>query len=159
MNSSIWKYELDPATITQLYMTNNMIGLLGIQCVEIGPDFIKATMPVDERTKQSAGLLHGGANVTLAESIGSLAANFCVNQQTNYAVGLEINANHIRTKHSGIVTGIAKPIHLGRMTQIWEIKIQDELANLLCIVRHTVAVLPKSEADKMHFNLPLKKTE
>ncbi len=153
---SIWKYELEPGEITRLYMTDNMIGLLGIVCTEIGPDYIKATMPVDDRTKQSAGLLHGGANVTLAESIGSLAANFCVDQSTHYAVGLEINANHIRAKHQGEVTGTARPIHLGRMTQIWEIKICDEQDQLLCIVRHTVAVLPKSEADKMHFKWALK---
>ena len=111
-------------------------------------------MPVDSRTKQSAGLLHGGANVVLAESIGSLAANFCVDQDKFYAVGLEINANHIRTKHDGYVVGIARPIHLGSSTQIWEIRIEDENGKLHCIVRHTVAVLPKSAAHKMNFNLP-----
>ncbi|MEY2828322.1 MAG: hypothetical protein RIQ33_180 [Bacteroidota bacterium] len=150
----IWKYKFDATTITQLFMTDNMIGLLGIECIEVGNDYLKAKMPVDYRTKQSAGLLHGGANVTLAESIGSLAANFCVDQDNYYAVGLEINANHIRTKHDGWVYGIAKPIHIGQSTQIWEIKIVDDADKLLCIVRHTVAVLPKSAAHKMHFSLP-----
>ncbi len=150
----IWKYKFDSETVNLLFFKDNMIGLLGIKCVEVGNDFLKASMPVDERTKQSAGLLHGGANVTLAESIGSIAANLCVDQDKYYAVGLEINANHIRTKHEGFVIGIAKPIHIGQMTQIWEIKIEDETGKLLCMVRHTVAVLPKSAAQKMHFNLP-----
>ncbi|MEY4874894.1 MAG: hypothetical protein RL708_43 [Bacteroidota bacterium] len=150
----IWKYKIDAATITHQFMKDNMIGLLGIECIEVGDDYLKAKMPVDDRTKQSAGLLHGGANVTLAESIGSLAANFCVNQDSFYAVGLEINANHIRTKHDGWVYGTARPIHIGQSTQIWEIKIVDENDKLMCIVRHTVAVLPKSAAHKMHFDLP-----
>ncbi len=150
----IWKYKFDEKTVNDLFIKGNMIGFLGIECIEVGNDFLKAKMPVDHRTKQSAGLLHGGANVTLAESIGSLAANFCVDQNNFYAVGLEINANHIRSKSDGFVFGIAKPIHLGQSTQIWEIKIVDETEKLLCIVRHTVAVLPKSAAHKMNFNLP-----
>ncbi|MFM2225533.1 MAG: hypothetical protein RJA07_1735 [Bacteroidota bacterium] len=150
----IWKYKFDADTITHQFMKDNMIGLLGIECIDVGDNYLKAKMPVDHRTRQSAGLLHGGANVTLAESIGSLAANFCVDQDSFYAVGLEINANHIRTKHDGWVYATALPIHIGQSTQIWEIKITDENDKLMCIVRHTVAVLPKSVAHKMHFNLP-----
>jgi 1,4-dihydroxy-2-naphthoyl-CoA hydrolase len=150
----IWKYKFDAELVTNLFMKDNMIGFIGIECCEVGDDYLKGKMPVDNRTKQSAGLLHGGANVVLAESIGSLAANLCVDQEKFYAVGLEINANHIRTKHDGWVYGTAKPIHIGQSTQIWEIKITDENEKLMCIVRHTVAVLPKSAAHKMHFNLP-----
>ena len=150
----IWKYKFNAQNVNELFIKGNMIGFIGIECIEVGNDFLKGKMPVDHRTKQSAGLLHGGANVTMAESLGSLAANLCIDNDKFYAVGLEINANHIRTKHDGFVIGIAKPIHLGQMTQIWEIKIEDETGKLLCIVRHTVAVLPKSAAQKMHFNLP-----
>ncbi len=150
----IWKYKFDENIINKQFIKGNMIGYIGIECIEVGGDFLKAKMPVDHRTKQSAGILHGGANVTLAESIGSLAANLCIDQNEFYAVGLEINANHIRAKHDGFVIGIAKPIHLGQLTQIWEIRIEDEIGKLLCIVRHTVAVLPKSNAEKMHFDLP-----
>ncbi len=153
MSTPIWKYQLTPQRINELFMTN-MIQLLGIECVEVGNDYLVAKMPVDQRTRQSAGLLHGGANVALAETIGSLAANLCLDQDVNYAVGLEINANHIRTKHEGYVLGTAKPIHLGRMTQIWEIKITDESGNLMCLSRHTVAVLPQVAARHMKFELP-----
>lgn len=153
MSTPIWKYQLTPQRINTLFMTN-MIAHLGIECVEVGPDYLVAKMPVDKRTRQSAGLLHGGANVALAETIGSLAANLCLDQDVNYAVGLEINANHIRTKHEGFVFGTARPIHLGRMTQIWEIKITDETGNLMCLSRHTVAVLPQTSAQHMKFELP-----
>ncbi len=119
----------------------NMLSHLGISIIEIGDDFIKGSMPVDERTKQPFGLLHGGASVVLAESLGSIAANCCVNKSTHYCVGLEINANHIRGVKSGNVYGVAKAIHIGGTTQIWEIKITDENEKLVCISRLTVAVI------------------
>ena len=119
----------------------NMLSHLGISILEIGDDYIKGSMPVDERTKQPFGLLHGGASVVLAESLGSIAANCCVNKSTHYCVGLEINANHIRGVKTGNVYGVAKAIHVGSTTQIWEIKITDENDKLVCISRLTVAVI------------------
>ncbi len=150
----IWKYQFDAETVTRLFMTNNMIGYIGITCNEVGENYLIGKMPVDERTKQSAGLLHGGANVTLAESIGSLAANLCIDQEKYYAVGLEINANHIRSVSSGWVFGKATPIHLGQSTQLWGIEIKDETGRLLCVVRHTIAVLEKQKTSHLVFNLP-----
>ena len=145
MSTIIWKYQLTPQRVNELFMTN-MIQLLGIECVEVGNDYLVAKMPVDQRTRQSAGLLHGGANVALAETIGSLAANLCLDQDVNYEVGLEINAKHIKQVMSGWVTGIAEPIHLGRSTQIWGIKIYDEAQRLICISRITLAILSLSKA-------------
>jgi len=111
---------------------------------EIGEDFVRGTMPVDARTKQPFGLLHGGASVALAESLGSLAANLVLDSSTEMAVGLDINANHVRAATSGRVTGTARPLHLGRSTQVWEIRIEDESARLVCISRLTMAVVPRS---------------
>jgi 1,4-dihydroxy-2-naphthoyl-CoA hydrolase len=115
---------------------------LGIVFTELGDDFLRGTMPVDERTKQPYGLLHGGSSVLLAETLGSMAANLCVEDPaTHQAVGLEINANHLRAAKSGIVTGTARPLHLGRSTQVWEIRIEDESGRLVCISRLTMSVV------------------
>jgi 1,4-dihydroxy-2-naphthoyl-CoA hydrolase len=115
---------------------------LGIVFTELGEDFLRGTMPVDERTKQPYGLLHGGSSVLLAETLGSMAANLCVEDPaTQQAVGLEINANHLRAAKSGIVTGTARPLHLGRSTQVWEIRIEDESGRLVCISRLTMSVV------------------
>ncbi len=114
---------------------------IGIEWKELGEDFISARMPVDNRTKQPYGLLHGGASVSLAETIGSVAAAMVVDSTKYYCVGLEINANHVRSAREGFVTGIAKPIHIGASTHVWEIKIYDEKEKLVCVSRHTVAVL------------------
>jgi len=122
---------------------NTMVDHLGIRFSKIGDDFLEATMPVDERTKQPMGLLHGGANVTLAETLGSVAATMVTNPKTQYCVGLEINANHLKSVTSGMVRGVAKPIHLGKKTQVWEIKIYSEREDLTCISRLTLAVLDK----------------
>jgi len=122
---------------------NHLGALLDIQFTEIGPDFLKATMPVDERTHQPAGILHGGASVVLAETIGSVASNMCIDVERYQAVGLEINANHLRQVKSGRVTGICKPLHQGAKTQVWEIKIYDEKGKMNCISRLTVAIIPK----------------
>ncbi|MGH1352180.1 MAG: hotdog fold thioesterase [Methyloligellaceae bacterium] len=111
-----------------------------IKVIEIGEDFIVGTMPVDHRTKQPYGLLHGGASVVLAESIGSIAGNLAV-EETQYCVGLEINANHLAKATEGFVTGVAKAIHIGRNTQVWEIRIHREDKKPVCISRLTLAVL------------------
>ena len=120
-----------------------MIEHLGIEFLEVGDDYVKARMPVDHRTIQPFGLLHGGASVALAETLGSVAANLCVDRENKMCVGLEINANHIRPVTNGFVYGIARPIHIGASTQLWEIRIHDEHEKLVCISRLTMAVLDK----------------
>jgi len=118
-----------------------MVDHIGITITEIGENFLKGTMPVDHRTVQPMGILHGGASVALAETLGSLAASMVVNNQEKYCVGLDINANHIRSAKNGQVMGIAKPIHIGSSTQVWSIEITDEENRLVCISRLTMAVL------------------
>ncbi|MEL7146197.1 MAG: hotdog fold thioesterase, partial [Bacteroidota bacterium] len=120
-----------------------MVGHLGIEITTIGADFIEGTMPVDHRTRQPFGLLHGGASVVLAETLGSIASNAVVDTSKQYAVGLEINANHIKSAKEGKVTGTTKPIHLGKRTHIWETRITDEANQLVCISRFTAAILDK----------------
>ena len=119
----------------------NMGEHLGIEWVESGDDYLSARMPVDHRTRQPYGLLHGGASVVLAETLGSVGAAMVVNPEKFYCVGLDINANHVRGTREGFVTGIAKPLHIGGQTQVWEIKIHDQKERLVCIARLTVAVL------------------
>jgi 1,4-dihydroxy-2-naphthoyl-CoA hydrolase len=121
----------------------NMVAHLGIEFTEVGIDYLRAKMPVDHRTKQPLGLLHGGASVALAETLGSVAAHHCVDNKKQYCVGLEINANHIRAAREGYVYGIAKPIHVGKKTQVWEIRITNEENKMVCISRITLAVLDK----------------
>ena len=116
---------------------------LGIEYLEIGEDFLKGRMPVDARTRQTAGILHGGASAALAETLGSIAAGMCVDRERKRIVGLEINANHIRPVTGGWVTGITTPIHVGATTQIWEIRIYNEQDKLVCISRLTVANIDK----------------
>lgn len=123
--------------------TNTMIEHLGIEFTAIGDDFIEARMPVDHRTHQPLGLLHGGASVTLAETLGSIAATCCVDMTKQYCVGLDINANHIKSVKAGFVKGITRPIHVGKKTQVWEIKITNEQNELVCISRITMAVIDK----------------
>ncbi len=113
---------------------------LGIVFTEIGPDFLGATMPVDARTRQPYGLLHGGASVLLAETLGSTAANLCT-EPGEICVGIEINANHLAAVRDGLVTGTARPLHVGRRTQVWEIRIEDDLGRLVCVSRLTLAVI------------------
>ena len=114
---------------------------IGIEFTEIGDDYLKATMPVDHRTRQPYGLLHGGASVALAETLGSVASSLVLDTSVFICVGLEINANHIRSARQGLVTGIAVPIHLGSSTHVWNIKIYDDRERLVCISRLTVAIL------------------
>ena len=113
---------------------------LGIVFTEIGPDYLRGTMPVDARTHQPYGLLHGGASVLLAETLGSSAGGLCV-EEGQGVVGIEINANHLVGVRQGVVTGTARPLHVGRSTQVWEIRIEDDRGQLVCISRLTLAVI------------------
>lgn len=124
---------------------NTLMEHLDIVFTEVGDDFIKATMPVDHRHHQPYGLLHGGASVALAETLGSVGAHVSLESENAYCVGLEINANHIRSVRSGTVTGTARPVHRGRTTQVWEIIIKDEQDRLVCVSRITMAVLKKDD--------------
>ena len=121
-----------------------MIEHLAIEFIVAGEDFVSARMPVDARTVQPYGLLHGGASVALAETLGSMAAACCVDPAQKLVVGLDINANHVRGVRSGYVTGTARPLHLGGSTQVWEIRIVDERDKLVCISRLTMTVLDRS---------------
>ena len=136
---AIWKQKLSTEEIERI-TENTLVRHLGIQVTEVGDDYLKATMPVDHRTHQPMGILHGGASVALAETIGSLGAQMCA-EPGFYVVGLEINANHIRGVRTGIVTGTATPIHVGRSTQVWNIRIADEQDRTVCISRLTMSVL------------------
>ncbi len=122
---------------------NTLVEHLGIEVIELGSDFLIAKMPVDKRTHQPMGLLHGGASVVLAETIGSIAASLTVNQKLQHCVGLEINANHIKSVKYGFVYGKTRPIHIGKRTQIWEIHITNEQDEMVCISRLTMAVMDK----------------
>lgn len=123
-----------------------LIERLGIEITAIGHDSLSGTMPVDERTRQPYGLLHGGASVALAETLGSVAANLCLDPRTHIAVGLEINANHVRAVTSGEVSGTASAIHIGRSTQVWDIRITDAQDRLVCVSRLTIAVVERNRA-------------
>lgn len=116
---------------------------IGITFSELGPDYLKATMPVDHRTKQPYGLLHGGASCVLAETLGSIACAMVIDPEKFICVGLEINANHIRSAREGFVTGVVKPLHIGTSTHVWDIKIYDDGGKLICVSRLTVAILKK----------------
>lgn len=122
---------------------NTMAAWMGIRFVEIGDNHLTATMPADERTKQPIGIVHGGANVALAETVASTAANLVLDLERYYCVGLEINANHIRSVKEGLISGVASPIHLGRTTQVWEIKLFNEDGKITCLSRMTAAVMER----------------
>jgi len=137
---TIWK---SPKSVEQLNAgrRGTLMEHLGIEITEIGADFIRGTMPVDGRTRQPYGLLHGGASVALAETLGSMGAALCVDPEGYDCVGQEINANHVRSVRSGFVTGTARPLHVGGRSQIWMIDIVNEAGKLVCTSRLTVAVL------------------
>ena len=137
----IWQQDTDLARING-WAANTMLETLGIRYTGIGEDWLRGTMPVDARTHQPYGILHGGASVALAETLGSTAAMLCC-EGGFAAVGLEINANHLRAVRDGIVTGIARPLHIGRSTQVWEIRIENEAGQLTCISRLTMAIVPQ----------------
>lgn len=122
---------------------NHMGAFLDIRFTEVGEDSLEATMPVDERTHQPAGILHGGASVVLAETLGSVASYMCIDPDKYQAVGLEINANHLRPVKGGLVTGICKPLHIGAKTHVWEIKIYNDKGKMNCVSRLTVAIINK----------------
>ena len=141
---SIWRVT---ATADELNErgSRTLSGYLGIRITEIGPDFLRATMPVNEHTHQPFGVLHGGASVALAETVGSMASVLCV--EPNYLVlGQDINANHLRSVSSGLVTATARPFHLGRTSHVWHIEIRDEQERLVCVSRLTMAVVERRPA-------------
>lgn len=134
-----------PATPDQLNARNagTLLEALGIRISEVGADFLRGTMPVDARTRQPFGLLHGGASVSLAETLGSLGGWLARPDDGSNVVGIEINANHLKGMRDGIVTGTARPLHLGGSTQVWEIRIENDDGGLVCISRLTLAVVAK----------------
>lgn len=143
MEKAIWFHKrLQLPDLAQLSQ-DNMAAHIGIEWTGLGPDYLQARMPVDHRTRQPYGLLHGGASCVLAETIGSVASALVVDPEKFQCVGLEINANHVRSARSGWVTGIARPLHIGASTHVWDIRITDERDKLVCISRLTVAVIRK----------------
>ncbi len=138
----LWKQQVSLDQLNALN-SNTLNESLGIRFTEIGDDFVRATMPVDARTHQPFGLLHGGASVALAETLGSVGGMLTLDPAVEVAVGLDINANHLRGVKKGSVTGTARSLHLGRTTQVWEIRIEDEAQRLVCISRITLAVVPR----------------
>ena len=139
----IWFNDNITLESLQTIANETMAEYLDIEFSEIGEDYLCATMPVDQRTKQPYGLLHGGASCVLAETVGSVASALVIDQSKFICVGLEINANHIRSVRSGVVTGTASALHIGAGTHVWDIKIKDENKKLVCVSRLTVAILPK----------------
>lgn len=140
MSESIWFGEPSIELINKS-MENSACSAMGIEVTELGADYVVGTMPADSRTFQPFGLVHGGANVVLAETLGSIGANYSLDNSKYYAVGLEVNANHLRGVRSGVVTGKATRAYAGKTTQIWEIKLSDDRGKLTCISRLTMAVL------------------
>ncbi|GAB4171908.1 MAG: hotdog fold thioesterase [Calditrichia bacterium] len=138
----IWKHNLSLDELNE-WNKDTLSEHLGIEFVEIGDDYLAATMPVDHRTVQPMRLLHGGASAALAETIGSVAANLCVDATKYACVGLEINANHLKPVRSGKVKGITRPLQIGKRIQVWEIKIYNEHEKLVCVSRLTMAVIEK----------------
>jgi len=139
---SIWRVTPTPADLTARG-SGSMPGFLGIRFTEVGPDFLRATMPVNERTHQPFGLLHGGASVALAETIGSVASMLCIDLKQYLCVGQEINANHLRGVSEGLVTATARPFHLGARSHVWHIEIRDEREKLVCVSRLTMAIIER----------------
>lgn len=132
-------------------ISNTLLHSLGMEFVSLDKNLVIMTMPVDKRTKQPAGFLHGGASVALAETAASIGASLHVNLENTNIFGIEINANHMKSKREGIVTARAIPLHIGKTTMVWEIKITDEYEDLICISRCTIGVIPKKKnrANKM----------
>lgn len=140
---SIWKVPVTAAMLNT-NKKQDMVSHLGIEFTEVGEDFVAGKMPVDHRTHQPMGILHGGAHVVLAETLGSVAANLTLEPGKAYAVGLDINSNHLKSIREGYVFGVARPIHIGGTTQVWEIKISNEQGTLLNISRLTMFVVKTS---------------
>ncbi len=140
---SLWKQAVSIETLTAIHV-DTAVARLGIEFLEVGDDFIRARVPVNPHTRQPYGLLHGGVSVVLAETLGSCGAAFTLPEGYR-AVGLDINANHLRGATSGWVTGVARPVHVGRTTQVWQIELSNDAGELTCVSRITMAVLaPKN---------------
>ena len=139
---SIWRRQV---TLEQFQerSRNTLAEHLGIEVTEVGPDYLRATMPVNPHTHQPQGILHGGASVALAETVGSLGANLCVDPEKHFCVGQEINANHLRPISSGLVTATARPFHIGARSQVWGIEIHNADGKLVCVSRLTMAVIDR----------------
>jgi len=137
----IWHNDINVEDL-KAFSSQGMAKHLGIELVEIGADYLKAKMPVDDRTRMPRGLLHGGASCVLAETVGSVASAFCVDPKKYIIAGLEINANHLRGIKEGFVVATARPLHIGRTTHVWDIRIEDEITKkMICISRLTVAII------------------
>lgn len=135
----LWKKPLSVESLTEMH-ADTAVAHLGIQFQEVGPDFIRARVAVDGRTRQALGLLHGGVSVVLAETLGSCGAAHAA-PEGHRALGLEINANHVRSAASGWISGIARPLHVGRMTQVWQIDLRNDADQLICVSRITMAIV------------------
>lgn len=142
---SLWKQHKSLAELNA-WNAGRMMEHVGIELIELGPDYLKGRMPVDHRTHQPMGLLHGGASAVLAETLGSFASSLCIDPEVETCLGLEINANHIGSASSGYVIGTARPIHVGRTTHVWDIRIESEAGKLVCVSRLTMAVLARPRA-------------
>ena len=143
---SIWFNKSLSVDSLKSFGINTMVKHLGMDWVAIGNDYIKMSMPIDERTKQPYGLLHGGASCALAETVGSIASQCVIDPDKFICVGIEINANHVRSARQGYVNATCTPLHIGASTHIWDIKIHDEREKLVCISRLTVAILKKPQS-------------
>jgi 1,4-dihydroxy-2-naphthoyl-CoA hydrolase len=139
---SIWHATATPEHLTKMGL-RNLAGHLGIRITEVGEDFLRASMPVNEHTHQPFGVLHGGASVALAETVGSIASMLCVDTERYMCVGQEINANHLRAVSSGQVIATARPFHRGRTSHVWHVEIRDEKEQLVCVSRLTMAVVER----------------
>jgi 1,4-dihydroxy-2-naphthoyl-CoA hydrolase len=142
---TIWR---TPTSVEQIreFSRETLAETIGIRVTEIGPDFLRATMPVNPKVHQPMGVLHGGASVALAETVGSVAATLCVDRDKYVCLGQEINANHLRPISSGIVTATARPFHIGKRSHVWSIEIRDEEERLVCVSRLTMAVVDRPVA-------------
>jgi 1,4-dihydroxy-2-naphthoyl-CoA hydrolase len=144
---SIWRTQTSVEQL-QEHSRNTLAETIGIRVTEIGPDFLRATMPVNPKTHQPMGVLHGGASVALAETVGSLAATLCIDRTLYVCLGQEINANHLRPISSGTVTATARPYHIGKRSHVWSIEIRDEQEKLVCVSRLTIAVIDRAVVDR-----------
>jgi uncharacterized protein (TIGR00369 family) len=138
--AAIWKRPVSVEWLTEIHV-NTAVAYLGIEFLEVGDDFIRARAPVDARTRQPMGILHGGVSVLLAEMLGSCGAA-CASPPGHRSVGVEVNANHIRSVSEGWVTGVGRPLHVGRSTQVWQIEMTNDKGQLTCVSRITMAILP-----------------
>lgn len=141
---SIWRTEVT-SELLERFSRGTFAERVGIRIVEVGPDYLRATLPVTPAVHQPYGVLHGGVSAALAETVGSVAANLCIDMERQQCFGQEINANHLRSVASGVVTATARPYHIGSRSQVWGIEIRDERERLICVARLTMAVVPRRE--------------